>query len=145
MPITTLRTPTLAIQFSNLIADIIFAFLVRKILILTQNQELQKNFSLSSKSWWPVTNRTSTIYKFQKKVSNREVKLQSYIPSDKVCLSRKYLKTNQNQKLKAKFLNLFQVLQLVDKQTYKLKLPKKLKTHNIFHVLLLKQNILKKK
>ena len=62
----------------------------------------------------------------------------------KVWLNSKYFKTKQNCKLEAKFLDSFQVLHLVSKQTYKLKLPKKLRIYNVFHVLLLKHNITKK-
>ena len=68
---------------------------------------------------------------------NREVKVQCYAPGDKVWLSSKYLKTKQNCKLKAEFLNLFQVLHKADKQVYKLQLPKKRRIYNIFYVLLL--------
>ena len=37
------------------------------------------------------------------------------------------------------------MLHLIGKQVYKLKLPKKLKIYNIFHILLLKQNTTKNK
>ena len=46
-----------------------------------------------------------------------------------------------NCKLEAKLLGLFQVLHLVGKQTYKLKLPKKWRIYNIFHISLLEQYI----
>ena len=61
----------------------------------------------------------------QNQAHNKGVKPQSYAPGDKVWLSSKYLKTKWNSKLKAKFFGLFQVLHLVGKQAYKLKLPKK--------------------
>ena len=73
----------------------------------------------------------------QKQVYNKEVKLWSYIPSEKVWLNSKYIKTKKNQKLKTKFFRLFQVLHPVGKQAYKLELLVKYKTHNIFHVSLL--------
>ena len=47
--------------------------------------------------------------------------------------------------MKAKFFSLFRVLYPVSKQTYKLKLPKKEKIHNVFYVSLLKKNITKKR
>ena len=62
-----------------------------------------------------------------------------------IWLSSKYLKTKRNRKLKAKFFGLFQVLYPVGKQAYKLKLLKKCKVYNIFYILLLKQNITKKR
>ena len=46
--------------------------------------------------------------------------------------------------MKAKFLGLFWVLRLVSKQAYNLKLPKKWKIHNVFHVFLLEQDTTKK-
>ena len=65
--------------------------------------------------------------------------------NDKVWLSRKHLKLKRNRKLKAKFLSFFQVLYLVGKQAYKLELPKKWKIHNVFHISLLEQDIMKKR
>ena len=62
---------------------------------------------------------------FQKQAHDKSVKPQSYAPGDKVWLSSKHIKTKQNCKLEAKFLGLFQLLHLVGKQVYKLKLPKK--------------------
>lgn len=59
----------------------------------------------------------------------------------KIWLNGKYIKIKQNQKLKAKFFQLFQVLDTVKKQAYKLKLLKKRKIYDIFFVLLLKQDI----
>ena len=41
----------LVTRFSSSIADIIFTFPIKKILIPGKNQELQKNFLLSYKSW----------------------------------------------------------------------------------------------
>ena len=72
---------------------------------------------------------------------NKGVKPQSYAPDEKIWLCSKYLKTKQNHKLEAKFLDFYQVLHLVGKQAYKLKLPKKWRIHNIFHISLLEQNI----
>lgn len=44
-----------------------------------------------------------------------------------------------------KFFRLFQVLHLAEKQIYKLKFHKKLKIHNIFYILLFKNDITRKK
>ena len=82
---------------------------------------------------------------FRKRGYNKVVKLWSYAPGEKVWLSNKYLKTKFNRKLEAKFLGFFWVLYPVSKQTYKLELPKKWKIHNVFHILLLKKYISKKK
>ena len=80
----------------------------------------------------------------QKRGYDKVVKPRSYAPSDKVWLSIKYLKTKQNRKLEAKFLGLFRVLHPVGKQAYKLKLPKKWRIHDVFHVSLLEQDTTKK-
>ena len=80
----------------------------------------------------------------QKRAHNKGVKPQSYAPGDKVWLSSKHLKTKRNCKLEAKFLGLFRVLHLIGKQAYKLKLPKKQKIHDVFHVSLVKQDTTKK-
>ena len=80
----------------------------------------------------------------QKQAHNKSIKPKSYAPGDKVWLNSKYSKTKQNQKLEAKFFGPFQVLYLVGKQAYKLKLPKKWRIHNIFHMSLLEQVTTKK-
>ena len=68
----------------------------------------------------------------------------NYIPGEKVWLNSKYIKTKQNQKLKAKFFGPFQILHPVGKQAYQLDFSAKSKIHNVFHVLLLKQDITRK-
>ena len=75
--------------------------------------------------------------KFQKQVYNKGVKPKSYTSSNKIWLHSKYIKTKCNRKLEAKFFGSFQVLYLVEKQAYKLELPKRWKMHNVFHVSLL--------
>ena len=60
-------------------------------------------------------------------------------------MNSKYIKTKQNQKLKAKFFGLFQVLHPVGKQAYKLELPRKWKIYDVFHVSLLEQDTTRKK
>lgn len=47
-------------------------------------------------------------------------------------LNNKYIKTKQYYKLKAKFLRPFKVLYPVEKQIYKLELPKKSKIYDYF-------------
>ena len=80
----------------------------------------------------------------QKRAHNKVVKPRSYVPGDKVWLNSKYMKTKQNQKVETKFFGPFRVLHLVRKQVYKLELPKKWRIHDVFNVLLLKQNTTKK-
>ena len=63
--------------------------------------------------------------KLQKQVYNKSVKPRSYSSGDKIWLNSKFIKNKQNWKLNAKFLNLFWVFYLMDKQTYKLKLLKR--------------------
>ena len=54
--------------------------------------------------------------KLQKWAYNKGVKPKNYTLDDKVWLNSKYLKTKQNQKLEAKFFELFLVLHLIGKQ-----------------------------
>ena len=82
--------------------------------------------------------------KLQKWAYDKGVKPRSYIPSDKIWLNSKYIKTKQNRKLEAKFFRLFRVLYQVKKQAYKLDLPKKWRIYNVFHVSLLEQDSTKK-
>ena len=83
--------------------------------------------------------------KFWKRANNKGVKPKSYAASDKVWLNSKFLKTKPNRKLEAKFFGPFRVLHPVNKQAYKLELPRKWKIHDAFHILLLKQDTTKKK
>ena len=80
----------------------------------------------------------------QKQAHDKGVKPQSYALGDKVWLSSKDLKTKRNCKLEAKFLGPFRVLHPISKHAYKLKLPKKWRIHDIFHVSLLEQDTTKK-
>lgn len=72
------------------------------------------------------------------------MKPRSYAPVDKVWFNSKYINIKRNRKLKAKFFKPFQVLHLLEKQAYKLKLPKRLKINNVSHVSLLKWDTLTK-
>ena len=82
--------------------------------------------------------------KLQKRAHNKGVKPRSYDPVDKVWLNSKYIKTKHNQKLEAKFFRPFQVLHLVRKQAYKLKLSKWWSIYEVFHVSQLEQDITRK-
>ena len=80
----------------------------------------------------------------QKQAHDKGVKLSSYILGDKVWLNNKYIKTKRNRKLEAKFFGPFRVLYPVGKQAYKLKLPKRWRIHDVFHVSLLEQDTTRK-
>ena len=80
----------------------------------------------------------------QKRAHDKGVKPKSYAPSDKVWLNRKYLKTKWNRKFEAKFFGPFRVLHSVGRQSYKLKLPKKWRVHDVFDVSLLEQDPIRK-
>ena len=80
----------------------------------------------------------------QKQAHNKRTKPRSYVFGEKVWLNSKYIKTKCNRKLEAKFFGLFRVLHLVDSQAYKLKLPKRWRIHDVFHMSLLEQDITRK-
>ena len=75
--------------------------------------------------------------KLQKRAHNKGVEPQSYVSDNKIWLNSKYIKTKRNCKLEAKFFGPFQVIYLVEKQAYKLELPRKWRIYDIFHVSLL--------
>lgn len=81
----------------------------------------------------------------QKQAYNKGVKSCSYALDEQIWLNSKYIMTKRNQKLEAKFIRLFQSLHLVEKQAYKLELPTKQRIHDVFHVLVLKQDTKRKK
>ena len=60
----------------------------------------------------------------QKQAHDKRTKPRSYVPSERVWLNSKYIKTKYNRKLKLKFFGPFQVLHLVGSQAYKIELPK---------------------
>ena len=64
--------------------------------------------------------------KLQKWAYNKDIKYKIYSSNNKFRLNSKYIKTKQNRKLETKFFGSFQVLHLVCKQVYKLKLSRKL-------------------
>ena len=82
--------------------------------------------------------------KLQKRAHNKGVKPKSYAPGNKIWLNSKYIKIKQKRKLEAKFFGPFRVLHLIGKQAYKLKLPKKWRIHNVFHVSRLEQGTTRK-
>ena len=63
--------------------------------------------------------------KLLKRANNKDIKPRNYAFSNKIWLNSKYIKIKQNQKLEAKFFDLFQVLFSIGKQIYKFKLAKK--------------------
>ena len=73
----------------------------------------------------------------QKRAHDKGVKPQSYVPGEKIWLNSKYIKTKRKRKLETKFFGAFRVLHPVGKQVYKLKLSKKWRIHNVFHMSLL--------
>ncbi len=80
----------------------------------------------------------------QKRYYNKYAKLRSYVLGEKVWLNSKYIKTKQNRNLEATFFGLLRVLNPVEKQAYKLELPKKWRIYDVFHVSLLEQDTTKK-
>ena len=59
-------------------------------------------------------------------------------------LNSKFIKTKRNRKLESKFFGQFRVLHPIEKQAYKLELPKKWRIHDVFHVSLLEQDTTRK-
>ena len=80
----------------------------------------------------------------QRRAYDKGVKLRSYVPGEKVWLNNKYIKTKRNRKLETKSFGPFRVLHLVEKQAYKLELPKKWRIYDVYHVFPLKQDITRK-
>ena len=81
--------------------------------------------------------------KLQKQAYDKSVKPRSYASSDKIWFNSKYIKTKRNRKLEAKFFGMFWVLHPVNKQVYKLELPRKWRIYG-FHVSLLEQDTTRK-
>ena len=69
----------------------------------------------------------------------------NYAPGEKIWLNSKYIKIKKNKKLKSKSFGPFRVLHLVGKQAYKQGLSTKWKIKDVFHVLLLEQDTIKKR
>ena len=99
--------------------------------------ELQELMTICRKNLHPTQ-------KLQKQAYNKGIKPKNYVLDEKIWLNSKYIKTKWNQKLEVKFFGPFWVLHLVGKQAYKLKLPKKWRICNVFHLSLLKQNTTRK-
>ena len=64
------------------------------------------------------------VQELQKRAYDKKVKPRSYGPNEKVWLNSKFIKIKRNCKLEAKFFGPFQVLHPVEKQAYKLELPR---------------------
>ena len=82
--------------------------------------------------------------KLQKQAHDKSVKPRSYASNNKIWLNNKYIKTKQNWKLETKFFRPFRVFYPVEKQVYKLELPRKWRIQNVFHMSLLKQDTIRK-
>ena len=80
----------------------------------------------------------------QKQAHNKGVKPRSYAPGEKIWLNSKFIKTKQNRKLEVKFFRPFWVFHPVEKQAYKLELPKKWRIHDVFYLSWLEQDITRK-
>ena len=80
----------------------------------------------------------------QKRYHDNHAKSRSYMPGDKVWLTSQYIKTKQNCKPEFKFFRPFWVLHPVEKQAYKLELPKRWRIYNVFHMSLLEQDTTRK-
>ena len=80
----------------------------------------------------------------QKRYHDKYAKPRSYTPSEKIWLNSKYIKTKRNRKLEAIFFGPFRVLHQVGKQAYKLKMSKRWRIHDVFHLSLLENNTTKK-
>ena len=102
---------------------------------------------LSTELWKLMTVYKQNLYyaqKLQKQAHNKTVKARSYVSSNKVWLNSIYIQTNHHFKLETKFFEPFWVLYLVGNQASKLKLPKKWKIYDVFYVLLLEHDTIKK-
>ena len=80
----------------------------------------------------------------QKQAHDKKLKPCSYVLGKKIWFNSKYIKIKKNQKLKAKFFGPFWLLYPIKKQAYKLELPTKWVSHNVFLVSLLKQDFIRK-
>ena len=60
-------------------------------------------------------------------------------------MKNKYIKIKRNQKLEAKFFELFGVLYLIEKQAYKLELLEKWRIYDVFYVSLLEKDTSRKR
>ena len=102
---------------------------------------------LSSELWELMTVCRENLHhsqELQKQGYNKGTKPRSYAPGDKVWLNSKHLKTKQNRKLEAKFFGIFWILHLIEKQVYKIKLLKRWRIYDVFHMLLLEKDTTRK-
>lgn len=94
-------------------------------------EALAKQREFAAEMWREAVTKQAAAY-------NGRHKKQCFAKGDLVTLSAKNLQVKRpNRKLSFKFLGPFEVLDLVGKQAYRLKLPKSMKIHPVFHVSLL--------
>ena len=77
----------------------------------------------------------------QKRAHDKGVKTRSYAPGKKIWLNSKYIKTKRNKKLEVKIFGPLQLIHPVGKQAYKLELLGNWRTHDVFYLSLLEQDI----
>ena len=68
----------------------------------------------------------------------------SYALGEKVWLNSKHIKMKWHRKLKAKIFGFLEVFHPIGKQAYKLERPAKWRIYDMFHVLVVKQDITRK-
>ena len=82
--------------------------------------------------------RLKKAQKAQTKYYNKNHTPRKFKAGEKVYLNSKNIEsTRSSKKLDYKYYGLFEIKELVKKQVYRLKLPKKVKIHDVFHVFLL--------
>lgn len=82
--------------------------------------------------------------KLQKQAKNKDVKPRNYTFNNKIWLNGKFIKTKCKPKLDLKFFKPFHVFYLVRKQIYKLEFYRKQRIDDIFNILILEQDKIKK-
>ena len=77
------------------------------------------------------------MQELSKQAYDKGVIPRSYAPIEKIWLNSKYIRTQQNRQLEAKFFGPFRELYSMMKQAYKLELSKKWRIHHVFYISLL--------
>ena len=73
----------------------------------------------------------------QAEYADKHRKSRDYKVDDSVWLNTKYIRTKRNRKLEFKDFGPFLITEVVDSQSYRLKLSDRWRIHNVFHVSLL--------